>query len=80
MSSNLDRLSREVLELSADEKVQLVEAVLASLARDADSSDLSQEQQQRIGELWDEGIASGPGESLSMAELIAQAKSGVPSN
>jgi len=74
MSSNLDRLSREVLELSAGEKVQLVEAVLESLSRDAGSGDLSPEEQERLGELWDEGIASGSGESLPIEELIAKAK------
>ena len=33
------------------------------------------EEEVRLGELWDEGIASGPGEALSMEEIIARAKS-----
>ncbi len=80
MNANLARLSREAMKLSAEEKVQLVETVLESLARDADDGDLSTEQKQRLGELWDEGAASGSGENLSIAELIARAKSSFPTS
>lgn len=58
MSANLDRLSHEALELSAEEKMQLVEAILESL----DSGELSPERKKRLEELWDEGIASGRAE------------------
>ncbi len=80
MSVNLARLSREALELSAEEKMRLIEAILESLDSNPDGGDLSPEQKQGLGELWDEGIASGPGESLSMAELIAKARSGFQAN
>ncbi len=36
------------------------------------------EEESRLGELWDDGIASGPGEALTMEEIIARAKSGMP--
>lgn len=66
--SYLSQLRRDVPELSAEEKVQLVEAVLGSLPHEASSLDLSKKQ--RLGELWDEGIASGPRENLPMAAPI----------
>jgi putative addiction module component (TIGR02574 family) len=80
MSAVLARLSREALELSPDERMQLVEAVLASLDSHAEGSDLSPEEKKRLGELWDEGIASGPGENLSMVELIEKARSSLHRN
>jgi hypothetical protein len=80
MSANLDRLSHEALQLSAEEKMQLVEAVLESLASDAERGELGPEEKRRLGELWDEGIASGPGENQPMAELIARARSSFPTN
>jgi hypothetical protein len=73
MNADLARISREALELSAEEKMQLVEALLGSLTSDADG-DLNPEEKKRLGELWDDGIASGPGESLSITELIAKAR------
>jgi hypothetical protein len=80
MSANLDRLSRDALQLSVEEKMQLVETVLESLGSDAGRGELGPEETKRLGELWDEGIASGPGESLPIAELIARARSSSQAN
>jgi hypothetical protein len=78
MSAQVERLGREAMQLSPDERVRLVEIVLDSLEGRVDEYTFGVEEEARVGELWDEGIASGPGEALSMEEIIALAKSGMP--
>ena len=79
MSAQVERLGREAMQLSPDERVRLVEIVLGSLEGRMGECSFGAEEEVRLGELWDEGIASGPGEALSMEEIIARAKSGMPS-
>jgi hypothetical protein len=79
MSAQVERLGREAMQLSPDERVKLVEIVLDSLEGRMGECSFGAEAEVRLGELWDEGIASGPGEALSMEEIIARAKSGMPS-
>lgn len=67
------------MQLSPDERVRLVEIVLDSLEGRMGECAFSAEEEARLGELWDEGIASGPGEALSMEEIIARAKLGMTS-
>ena len=78
MSAQIERLCREAMQLSTDERVRLIEAVLDSLEGRMGECGFGAEEEARLGELWDEGLASGPGEALSMEEIIALAKSGMP--
>ena len=78
MSAQVERLGREAMQLSPDERVRLVEIVLDSLEGRMDEHTFGVEEEAQLGELWDEGIASGPGDALSMEEIIALAKSGMP--
>ena len=79
MSAQVERLGREAMQLSPDERVRLVEIVLNFLEGRMGECAFGAEEEARLGELWDEGIASGPGEALTMGEIIALAKSGMPS-
>jgi hypothetical protein len=79
MSAQVERLGREAMQLSPDERVRLVEIVLDSLEGRMGECSFGAEEEARLGELWDEGIASGPGEALSMEEIIARAKLGMTS-
>jgi hypothetical protein len=78
MSAQVERLGREAMQLSPDERVRLVEIVLDSLEGRMGECAFGPEQEARLGELWDEGVASGPGETLSMEQIITRAKSGMP--
>jgi putative addiction module component (TIGR02574 family) len=76
--AQVERLGREALELPPEERLRLIEIVLDSLEARTDAPSFSAEEEARLGELWDEGLASGPGEALSVEEIIARAKSGTP--
>ncbi len=74
MSAQVERLGREAMQLSPDDRMKLVEIVLTSLEGQVDRREFSAEEKDRLGELWDEGIASGPGELLTMQEIIDKAR------
>jgi len=74
MSAQVERLGREAMQLSPDDRMKLVEIVLTSLEEQVDRREFSAEEKARLGELWDEGIASGPGELLTMQEIIDRAR------
>ncbi|MGO9172022.1 MAG: hypothetical protein ACLP7P_08670 [Rhodomicrobium sp.] len=74
MSAQVERLVREVMQLSTHDRIKLVEIVLASLEEQTDECEFSAEEKARLGELWDEGVASGPGELLTMREIIDKAR------
>ena len=78
MSAQVERLGREAMQLSPDERVRLVEIVLDSLEGRMGECEFNPDEQARLGELWDEGVASGPAEPLSIQEIIARAKLGMP--
>ena len=77
MSAHVDRLSGSD-GLFPDERVRPVEIVLDSLKGEW-AARIRRGEEARLGELWDEGIASGPGEALDDGEIIALVKSGLPS-
>jgi hypothetical protein len=77
MSAQVERLGREAMRLSPDERVRLVEIVLDSLEGRMDEHTFGGEEEVRLGELWDDGVASGPGEALTMEEIIARTQSGM---
>jgi hypothetical protein len=77
MSAQVERLGREAMRVSPDEGVRLVEIVLHSLEGRMGECAFGPEEEARLGEPWDDGIASWPGEALSMEEIIARAKSGM---
>ncbi len=70
MSAQVERLGKEAMQLSPDDRVRLVEIVIASLEEQTGEPEFGAAEKARLGELWDEGIASGPGELLSMQEII----------
>lgn len=54
--------------------MKLVQIVLDSLDGAKGRREFSAEEEARLGELWDEGIASGPGEALTMQEIVERAR------